>query len=332
MGSIESLNDGQRAVLQLLLRQGKSYDEIAGLLHTDAGAVRRRAHEAVDALGSDSAGVSSDRRREIVDYLLGQQTASQQAATREYLEGSSAGRRWARAAAGELASLAGDEALPDIPAEREEVAGAFGTPDRPSTRQEDVQPSAQLGGRLIAGGLGVVLAIAIILVVSLSGGDDGSPSAARTSSPTTTAPTTTTPTLGGNPQILAQGVLRPPKGNDSPSDGQVAIVLFRESDRYRLALTANRLPPSSADSSYGVWFYTSPGNALFLGFPDKVVDTDGKLNTVADLSPKTPNYREVLLTRERTDAPPAKPGTVVLRARLVSATPRGGSQTQTAPG
>jgi hypothetical protein len=308
-----------------------SYDEIAGLLHTDAGAVRRRAHGAVDALGPNSAGLSSDRRHEIADYLLGQQTASQRAATREYLDGSSAARLWARAAASELAPLAGDATLPDIPPERKQVAEAIGAPRRPTTRQEDVQPSSQLGGRLIAGGLGLVLAIVIILVVSLSGGDDGgSPSAATTS--TTTTSTTTIPTLGGDPQILAQGVLHPPKGNDSPSGGQVAIVLFRESDRYRLALTANRLPPSSTDSSYGVWFYTSPGNALFLGFPDKVVDTDGKLNTVADLSPKTPNYREVLLTRERTDARPSKPGTVLLRARLVIATPRGRSQTQTAPG
>src|SRR5919107_4743731 len=122
MGSLESLNEGQRAVLQLLLGKGKSYDEIARLLHSDPGAVRRRAHGAVDALGPDGSEVSADRRHEIADYLLGQQTASLRAATREYLEGSAPGRAWARSAATGLAAFAGDDALPDIPAEREEVA------------------------------------------------------------------------------------------------------------------------------------------------------------------------------------------------------------------
>ncbi len=34
MASLDSLTDGQRAVLQLLLRQNKSYDDLAGLLGT----------------------------------------------------------------------------------------------------------------------------------------------------------------------------------------------------------------------------------------------------------------------------------------------------------
>src|SRR4051794_17941535 len=167
MGSLESLNEGQRAVLQLLLGKGKSYDEIARLLHSDAGAVRRRAQGAVAALGSERSSIPDDRRREIADYLLSQQTPSQRAATREYLEGSPDARSWAREAGGGLAAFATDDALPDIPAEREQVAEASGTPDRGSAPQE-VQRSSQLGGRLIAAGLGLVVAIIIILVVSLT--------------------------------------------------------------------------------------------------------------------------------------------------------------------
>jgi hypothetical protein len=314
MGSIETLDDGQRAVLQLLLRQGKSYDEIAGLLHTDAGAVRRRAHAAVEALGPDGPGVSSDGRHEIADYLLGQQTASQRAATREYLEGSSAGRDWALAAVAGLAPLAGGHRLPDIPDERGRPAGP---PDRGTAPQAGAQPSSQLGGRLIAAGLGLVVAIVIILVVSLTGGGDSGGGGQRAA--TTPIPTTTTAagTLGGNPLVLLEGTLRPPKGSGSTSRGQVAIISFPESKRYRLALEASKLPPSSArDSAYGVWLYTSPAQAQFLGFPDKAVGRDGKLATVADLSPDTPQYRQVLLTSERTTAAPTKPGTVVLRARL----------------
>lgn len=330
MGSLEDLNDGQRAVLQLLLGKGKSYDDIASLLHSDPGAVRRRAHGAVGRLGLDSAEVPADRRNEIADYLLGQQTASQRAAAREYLESSREGRTWARSAAASLAPFADDDALPDIPAEREEIAEAFDALEARTARQEEVQRSSQLGGRLVAAGLGLLVAIAIILGVSLSGGDDddgggGGGSAARTTPGTTTAATL------GNPQILAQGDLRPPEGSEAPSTGQVAIVRFPENNRYRLAVTAQKLPPSSSSgSAYGVWLYTSPSNALFLGFPDKVVGANGKLDTVAELSPETPNYREVLLTSERTDSP-REPGTIVLRARLVFASTGGKGQSTTPP-
>lgn len=332
MGSLESLNEGQRAVLQLLLGKGKSYDEIARLLHSDAGAVRRRAQGAVDVLGTDSSDVPGDRRNEIADYLLGQQTASQRAATREYLEDSATGRSWARSAMTGLAPFAADDALPDIPAEREEVAEAFDALDRRTARREEVQRSSQLGGRLIAAGLGVVLAIIIILVVSLTGGDGGGTSASSTT-PTSTGTTTT---LGGDVRMAFDGTLRPPAGSDSTSRGEVAIVVFPQSKRIRLALAATNLPPSSSrGSAYGVWFYTSPGQAQFLGFPDKPVGANGKLQTVADLSPDTPTYHEVLLTRETTRAP-RRPGTVVLRAGLVrhtttAAQPPGKTGTQTTP-
>ena len=339
MGSIESLNDGQRAVLQLLLRRGKSYDEIAALLKSDAAAIRTRAHGAVATLGPDGSDVDADRRNEIADYLLGQQTASQRAATREYLEASAPGRSWARAASGALATLAGSEAdkLPEVPAEREEVAEAFGALEARAARQEEVARAAKRGGWLLSAGLGLGLAIVIIAIIAIakSGGDDntGSGSAVATTpaTGTSTSPTATAPNPATDPQILAQGVLRPPDGSGSTASGQVAIVRFPENNRYRLALTAKGIPPSSSSgSAYAVWFYTSPGNALFLGFPDKVVKADGKLDTVADLSPDTPNYKEVLLTSERSNAP-TKPGTIVLRARLVIAGSSGSGGSATTP-
>ena len=338
MGSPESLNDGQRAVLQLLLRQGKSYDDIAGLMRSDGAAIRARAHGAVGALGPVSAGVPEDRRNEIADYLLGQQTASQRAATREYLEASSPARSWARATAGGLAPIAGADKLPDIPAEREEVAEAFDALEARTARQEEVQRSAKRGNLLMSIGLGLGVAVILIIVIAVSGGggdDDPSGNAATTTTPaatgTTGTGTSTTPNPATDPQILAQGVLRPPDGSGSSASGQVAIVRFPENNRYRLALTAKGIPPSSASgSAYAVWFYSSADNTLFLGFPDKVVGSDGQLDTVADLSPDTPNFREVLLTSER-DSEPTKPGTVVLRARLVVAGAGSGSATTTTP-
>lgn len=317
MAPLDSLNDGQRAVLQLLLRQGKSYDEIARLLKSEPAKIRARGRGAVAAVGPDASAIGEERRDEIADYLLGQQTASQRAATREYLRASAAGRSWARAAAGALAPLAGD-ALPDVPAEREEVAQAFDALDRRNARQEQVKRSSQLGTRLLLAGVGVLLGIAIILALSIGGGDDPE-TAATTPNPTsTTAAVQTTPT-GDKFEVVAQGTLQPPEGGEGNAQGQVAIVRFPDNNQFRLALQATGLPPSSTrGSAYGVWLYSSDDKKQFLGFPDTTVGRDGKLETVSDLSPDTPTYGAVLLTRETAEEPKS-PGTVVLAARMVTA-------------
>jgi hypothetical protein len=329
MASLDSLSDGQRAVLQLLLRQNKSYDDLASLLKTDADAVRARARGAVAAIGPDASEIDEDRRHEIADYLLGQQSASRRAATREYLEGSPAGRAWARGVATALDPIADGE-LPDIPAEREEVAEAFDALDRRAARQVEVKQSSQLGGRLIAAGIGVALAIAIIIALNI-GGDDDPESTATTTTPATTSSTQATTPTGDVFEIKAQAALRPPGDTPSGARGDVAIVHFPDNDQYRLALQATGLPPSSTrGSAYGVWFYTSQQDKQFLGFPDAVVGADGELKTVSDLAPDTPTYREVLLTRETADSPKT-PGAIILRGRMVTAGAATGA-TATTPG
>jgi len=118
MTSVQALDDTQRAVVQLLLKQGKSYHEIAELLGIDADAVRARAHAALDALGPPTAGLTASRRAEVADYLLGQQSDAEREATRDHLAESPAARAWARSVAAELRPLAGGD-LPDIPDARE---------------------------------------------------------------------------------------------------------------------------------------------------------------------------------------------------------------------
>jgi hypothetical protein len=316
MASIDSLNDVQRAVLQLLLRQGRSYADLAGPLKDDAAGVGARARGAVAALAPDAGAIGDERRDEIADYLLGQQTAAQRAATREYLEGSSAGRTWALAAAAALEPIGGDR-VPDVPAERREVIEALDALDRPAGRRETVERSSQLGTRLIYAGIGVVVAIAIILVVTLTGGDDNPKSTASTV-PTTTNPATTGTTKTGDKyNLVMEGTLVAPKGGDPDAKGQAAIFRFPDNNQYRFGLTAEGLPRTRKGEAYGVWLYTSDDKKQFLGFPNTPVGKDGKLQTVSDLSPDTPPYGAVLLTRE-TSEKPTKPGTLVLVAQLLT--------------
>src|SRR3954471_17529692 len=114
MSPVDTLDATQRAVLQLVLKQGKGYDEIADLLGIEVSAVRGRAHAALDALGPSTTGLTAGHRADIADYLLGQQSTEDRDATREQLAESPAARAWARSVAGELRSLARN-GLPEIP-------------------------------------------------------------------------------------------------------------------------------------------------------------------------------------------------------------------------
>src|SRR4051794_8005830 len=172
MTPIDDLAPDQRAVLQLLLKQGKAYTELATLLRISPDAVRDRAVTALEAMGPrDGAPLAAERRAEIADYLLGQQSASERQATREFLEGSAAGRAWARVVSGELKPVAG-EALPDIPAEQAEVDEAFGALQARETRRAEVQRSSRLGGVIIILGA-IIVGVALIFVIRGGGDDNG---------------------------------------------------------------------------------------------------------------------------------------------------------------
>ena len=104
MSRLDDLPHDQRAALSLLLRQRKSYAEVASLLGIEQRAVHDRAHAALAVLAPREARqLSAERREEIGEYLLGQQASlGGRLRTRTYLEGSAPARGWARALAAEL--------------------------------------------------------------------------------------------------------------------------------------------------------------------------------------------------------------------------------------
>src|SRR5215217_5999915 len=108
MTTVDSLPADQRAVLSLLLRQGRSYEDIAGMLRISEAAVRERAHGALAALGPAGSELSARRRAEIGDWLLGQGPEDERAETESFLERSDSGRAWAGAVAEAVKPLGGD--------------------------------------------------------------------------------------------------------------------------------------------------------------------------------------------------------------------------------
>jgi hypothetical protein len=268
MSRLDALPADQKSVLQLLLRQGKGYDDLSGLLRLDADEVRSRAYDALDTLSPGAGGLSGERRHEIADWLLGQQDPDEAAATRAFVDGSTAGRAWARGVARELEPLAGDR-LPELPAEGAvaetpavPAAGAAapavaeGQAEADDEAEDAPTPFApaatagprvsRRGGALLIGGVLAAIAVAVVLVIVLTGGGNDNKS---DSTATQAANTTSTQ---AQPRVRAQVNMTPPKG--APVKKAVAIVQFVDLNGQEAINAATQGLPTSKKVVYGLWF------------------------------------------------------------------------------
>jgi hypothetical protein len=139
MASLEPLAPDQRAVVSLLLQQGRSYDEIAALLGIAPEAVRSRAHAGLAALAPEH-GLPDEITGLLADYLLGQQPPRDAEATHGLLVESAPARGWASGVAARLAGVA-PAPLPDVPAGRDGPVAAAGA-GPPAGPARAVEPPA----------------------------------------------------------------------------------------------------------------------------------------------------------------------------------------------
>ncbi|HEV2812259.1 MAG TPA: sigma-70 region 4 domain-containing protein [Solirubrobacteraceae bacterium] len=325
MARIDELRPDQRAALQLLLQQSRSYEDIASLLRIEPSAVRERAHAALDALGpEDVPGLTLADQDEIGDYLLGQQSASQRAGTRDFLETSAAGRAWARAVAGELRTLAGDN-LPEIPAEAAEVDEAFDALEARTVHRDKVERSSRVGGAILIAAAVIALFGLVALAISVLGGDDDDGESSR-------AGTTTTSTQEARPRVIAQINLLPPEVGSEKLNGVAQIA---QQDQTRaVALVAEGFAPArdSPPRFYAIWIYKSQDKARRLGFPPQP-DKQGRIATSFPYPKDAKDFDRLIITQE-SEEQPRQPGRILLSGPL-EGTPVTGEQgqppTQTAP-
>jgi len=304
MARLDQLPPDQRAVLQLLLKQGKSYGEIASVLKIERSAVKARAHDALAALGPEDTDLSEDRRDEVGDFLLGQQDDGQHAATRSFLEGSPEGRAWARVVSSELKELS-PTGMPDIPGEgAAELDEAHEALEARRAARADRERSSKLGGILLIAGLGIV--IAVVLVLLLTGGDDDKKDTGPVGGTTSTQATTST-----TPQVEAQVNLFPPGGGKKPLG--VANVVIQQGQR-GIALVGQDVPPTGGKFAYAMWLENSPSDAKRLGFFG-AVKKNGRLQGFVLVPSDFANFSKLVVTRE-TQRNPKSPGPVVLTGDL----------------
>ncbi len=316
MSRLDELPPDQRAALSLLLRQHKSYAEVATLLGIAERAVHDRAHAALAVLAPRRAReLTPERRLEIGDYLLGQQPGvAERLRTRTYLSSFEPARAWAGEIAAQLAPLAG-AGLPEIPAPSGESApapvrqpqrvgdlssasaAASGGAPAPLAPAPPSPSSSRLGGAVLLAAIAVVVIVAIVLLV---GGGSGAKKASTTST-TSTSATKTGPTIDNQINLKSP----------NPRSRSVGVVyVLAEGAKQAFFIEAQNIPPAKG-FYYAVWLYNSPSSALPLS-KSSDVGSDRKLAGGSALPSNAGGYREILLTEE-TNPKPTRPGHVVLR-------------------
>ncbi len=337
MSRVDDLPAHQKATLQLLLKQGKSYDELGSTLNLAPSAVRERALDALDALGPDTAaGLAPARQDEISDYLLGQQRTAQRAATRTFLEGSEAGRAWAQAVADALAPMAGG-ALPEIPA-----ASAAAPPPEPGDAlaaeapdNAHLEPSSRLGGVLLLAGGAIVFVVLVALVVSrLFGGDATERTADDRPASTQDGTRTAAPTTAADPE---GGVENQIALTSTAGKAVAAAFIVKQPTGRQLAINGQDFPPTDKTFNYAVWLTKPPSTAVRLGYvgggvkgsgtdkgrlvtganPDEIEATDPKAAaTIRTALKDVYDYQQIIITREPAGADSTTPGAIVVSGAI----------------
>lgn len=339
MATLDSLPADQRAVIQMVLQQGRTYDDIAAMLSIDRAGVRQRALDAFDALGPENS-IPAPQRALLTDYLLGQLPGPVADQVRDGIADSPAQRAWLRVVASEVGPLA-TAPLPPIPASgssprtrRNEPAlpvpaAPAAAPDRPSapeadrlaagtgtSRQADLGGSSRRGGAILLGvGAAVLIAaVVVVLVLTLGGGSSKPQRVASTGSTSqSSAPTTsTTGTSTTKAKFVTQVNLNSPAGVKNRAG--VAQVIS-EGTTLGVLLVAQHVPANSKRNAYALWLYNSNSDSKLVGFVNTRVGTSGRLETEGALPTNMSHYKHMLVTLE-TQQKPKSPGPIVLEGNI----------------
>src|SRR5215218_1001570 len=120
MSPLRALAADQRAVLELLLRQGRTYEELSEMLGLPEAGVRDRAQAALAALAPERvAPVGEDGA--VADWILGQQDDEEAERTAESVARMPAWHAWASEITDRLSEVEGAE-IPELPEPEAEPA------------------------------------------------------------------------------------------------------------------------------------------------------------------------------------------------------------------
>jgi anti-sigma-K factor RskA/sigma-70-like protein len=296
MATFDQLSPEKRAIVELVLQQGKTYPELSDMLRMPESRVRELARDALVELAPVSVrGVEEDWRGQLADYVLGQQSGPEATATKGHLRRSEAARSWARSLLDSLEQLYPNGSVPAIPeGERgrssrraSAVAAAPGAPAVPGgDRLGPVRGLASadpvMRRRLLAGAAAAAVLLLAVLVwpIGLLTGDDSK----STSSDSGQAAQT------GN---QGQQTTGQPTATGQPAG--IAIVVDRNGKK-QLLVRAAKLAPSGQNEGYYVWLYNSPNDVKSLG--GQVTDQQGNYQAVGDFPADYAKYKYIDVTKQ----------------------------------
>jgi hypothetical protein len=292
MATFDQLSPEQRAIVELVLQQGKTYPELAEMLGMPEVRVRELARDALVELAPVSVrGVEADWRGQLADYVLGQQSGPEATATKGHLRRSEAARSWARSLLDSLEHLYANGSVPAIPdGERGRAkravaepspapAGAAGLSAAPAGARGLVSSDPVMRRRLLAGAAAAAVILLVVLVwpVGLLTGDDDKTSSASSDN-----------------QASAQGGNQnQPAATNGPAG--IAIVVD-QGGKKQLLVQAARLAPSGQNEGYYVWLYNSPSDARSLG--GQVTDQQGNYQAIGAFPADYAKYKFIDVTRQ----------------------------------
>jgi hypothetical protein len=278
MATFDQLSDEQRAIVELVLKQGKSYGELSDMLGLPETRVRELARDAlVDLAPVTARGVEQDWRGQLADYVLGQQAGPEATATRGHLRRSEAARSWTRSLLDALEQLYPNGAVPAIPdgergSRRGAAAAAPGEAKAPRTPLSPESAAAVRRRRLFtAAGVGILILLAVLVwpIGVLTGGDDEEPSQAST----------------GSEQQQGGGG----DGGSIPTGTQGQAIIARQQGATQILVTATGLEPSTRNTAYQVYLANSEDERRSLGAT--VTDQQGNLQAGARLPENFEDYQ-----------------------------------------
>jgi anti-sigma-K factor RskA/sigma-70-like protein len=282
MATFDQLTPEKRAIVELVLQQGKTYPELADMLGMPESRVRELARDALVELAPVSVrGVEEDWRGQLADYVLGQQSGPEATATKGHLRRSEAARSWARSLLDSLEQLYVNGSVPAIP------EGERGRAKRPAAEPSG-QPARAAGlaaaspvvrRRLLAGAAAAAVILLAVLVwpVGLLTGDDDNASSSSADN-----------------QAAAQSGNQ----NQQATTGQPAGIgiVVDQNGKKQLLVQAAGLAPSGQNEGYYVWLYNSPNDSRSLG--GQVTDQQGNFRAIGPFPADYAKYRYIDVTRQ----------------------------------
>jgi hypothetical protein len=344
MATFDQLAADQRAIIEIVLRQDKSYEQIGEMLDLPPARVRELAREALGELAPTTAEfVDSQWRGQVADYILGQQTGPEAQATRGHLKRSEPARIWAYSLLDALDEFYGDGGRPEIPVgetgsrprarERSAATNGDAAAAGPAAgaprfgRGGALSPEAQsaLMRRRILAGIGAVVILALLIFggIKLFGG--GSDNGSKSSTPAASK-TSTSASQNQQGQVVAQAVLAP-IGKSFKGTG---AALVYQSGNQALAVVRAKLPKTTGKNKYVLWLYNS--NKQLAPLAADVTDKQGNFQGAAGLPNGWQNYHFFDLTLQPTSGKNIGHGRSVMRGPITAPQQQTGTGTSTGTG